>query len=117
MPLRYVRKLTADDALGIAIATTAVTRELADCLQFPPAKAAASLLCMIFQTIQVCTQLSCIQLCPSLRSRQSVESNRNDCYRLARRCLSLLVDIKDHMDGKWETAPESLLRSLNKFER
>ena len=54
MPLRYVRKrLTAENALSVAVATTSVTRELADMLQFPPARAAASILLLIFQTIQV----------------------------------------------------------------
>lgn len=54
MPLRYVKKrLTAENALSVAIATTAVTRELADMTQFPPARAAAGLLLLIFQTIQV----------------------------------------------------------------
>ncbi|KAH8084920.1 hypothetical protein BXZ70DRAFT_567025 [Cristinia sonorae] len=99
MPLRYVRrKLTASTVLTVAVATTAITRELADMAQFPPAKAAASLLLMIFQTIQ------------------SVELNRNECYRLARRCLSLLVDMRDQMEGRWEDAPESLLRNFGKFE-
>ncbi|THH31372.1 hypothetical protein EUX98_g2807 [Antrodiella citrinella] len=100
MPLRYVRsKLTAVNALSVAVATTAITKELADMAQFPPAKAAASLLLVIFQTIQ------------------NVQTNRNDCYRLARRCLSLLVDMRDQMDGRWEDAPESLLRNFAKFEQ
>ena len=54
MPLRYIRKqLTAENALSVAVATTSVTRELADMLQFPPARAAAGILLLIFQTIQV----------------------------------------------------------------
>lgn len=54
MPLRYVRKrLTAENALSVAVATTAVTREIADMLQFPPARAAAGVLLLIFKTIQV----------------------------------------------------------------
>ncbi|OBZ74650.1 hypothetical protein A0H81_05439 [Grifola frondosa] len=100
MPLRYIRsKVSADNAFNVVIATTAVTREIADLLQFPPAKAAASILLMVFQTIQ------------------SIQTNRSDCYRLARRCLSLLVDIRDAMEGSWETAPEALIRTLAKFEK
>lgn len=54
MPLRYVRKrLTVENALTVAIATTAVTKELTDMLQFPPARAATGILLLIFQTIQV----------------------------------------------------------------
>lgn len=54
MPLKYIRsKVTADNVLSTAIATTAITQELATLLQFPPVSAAASLLQKIFQTIQV----------------------------------------------------------------
>ncbi len=54
MPLRYVkRRLTAQNMLTVAVATTSVTYELADMLQFPPARAATGILLLIFQTIQV----------------------------------------------------------------
>lgn len=54
MPLRYVkRSLTAQNVLTVAVATTSVTYELADMLQFPPARAATGILLLIFQTIQV----------------------------------------------------------------
>lgn len=54
MPLRYVRKkLSAENALTVAVATTAIGKELADLLQFPPARAATGILFLIFQTIQV----------------------------------------------------------------
>ncbi|KAI0077672.1 hypothetical protein K474DRAFT_1690765 [Panus rudis PR-1116 ss-1] len=100
MSLRYVRStLSGDNVLSAAIATTSITKELADMMQFPPARAAASILLMIFTTIQ------------------SMQSNRNDCYRLARRCLSLLVDVKTQMEGRWENAPPSLLKNIARFER
>ena len=54
MPLRYVRKaFTTENALSVAVGTTAVARELADILQVPPARAAAGVLLLIFKTIQV----------------------------------------------------------------
>jgi hypothetical protein len=54
MPLRYVRRrLTAENALAVAVATTSITNELADMLQFPPARAATGILLLIFKTIQV----------------------------------------------------------------
>lgn len=54
MPLRYVkRRLTGQNVLTVAVATTSVTYELADMLQFPPARAATGILLLIFQTIQV----------------------------------------------------------------
>ncbi|KAI0944487.1 hypothetical protein AcW1_002181 [Taiwanofungus camphoratus] len=100
MPLKYIRsKVTADNVLSTAIATTAITQELATLLQFPPVSAAASLLQKIFQTIQ------------------TIQTNRDDCYHLARRCLSLLLDIRDQMDGRWDDAPQSLIKALKKFEQ
>ncbi|OBZ74658.1 hypothetical protein A0H81_05444 [Grifola frondosa] len=100
MPLRYIRsKVSGEDALNTVIATRAVIKEIADLLQFTPAKAAASILLMVFETIQ------------------SMQSNRSDCYRLASRCLSFLVDLKDAMEGNRETAPESLIKTLARFEK
>ncbi|KAI0341257.1 hypothetical protein BDW22DRAFT_341386 [Trametopsis cervina] len=99
MPLRYVRrKLTLENALTVAVATTSVTHELADLLQFPPARAATGILLLIFQTIQ------------------AIQTNRTACYRLARRCLTLLTDLRDAMDGRWDDAPEPLLKAIAKFE-
>ncbi|KAL4245641.1 hypothetical protein ABKN59_010782 [Abortiporus biennis] len=100
MTIRYIRtKLSADNALSFAIATTSVARELADMSQCPPARAAASILLGIFQTIQ------------------SIQTNKSECYRLARRCLSILTDMKEQLDDRWETAPQALLRNFAKFER
>ncbi|KAI0656301.1 hypothetical protein C8Q70DRAFT_1013688 [Cubamyces menziesii] len=98
LPIKRIRKVTADDALGALIATSAVTKEIADIMQFPPAQAAAGILLLVFQTIQ------------------KIQSNKEECYRLARRCLSMLIDIRDHMSDHWETAPPSLLKAITKFE-
>ncbi|KAI1790577.1 hypothetical protein LXA43DRAFT_890846 [Ganoderma leucocontextum] len=67
-------------------------------LQFTPAKAAASILLLIFQTIQ------------------HIQTNKQDCHRLARRCLSLLVDMRDQLADHWENAPPSLIKAIKKFE-
>ncbi len=57
MPLtRYISirsKFSTDDALSALITASSVTRDISDMLQFTPAKAAASILLLIFQTIQV----------------------------------------------------------------
>lgn len=56
MPLiRYisVRRVSGKDALSALIATSNVAREIADLLQCAPAKAAAGILLVIFETIQV----------------------------------------------------------------
>lgn len=45
-----------------------------------------------------------------------MQTNRADCYRLARRCLSLLVDIKDQLEGRWERAPDTLLKNVKRLE-
>lgn len=57
MPLRYVKtrnlKISTGNALSIAITTTSIASELADIAQFPPVRAAAAILLVIFETIQV----------------------------------------------------------------
>ncbi|KAI0632872.1 hypothetical protein C8Q77DRAFT_1263022 [Trametes polyzona] len=98
LPIKRIRKTTVDNALSALILTSEVTKEIADVMQFPPAQAAAGVLLLVFETIQ------------------KIQSNREGCYRLARRCLSMLVDIRDHMSGRWDTAPPSLLKAVSKFE-
>jgi hypothetical protein len=61
-PLRLsagtVRKhLSGDNVLHLAWTTAAITRELGDLCQFPPVSAAATLLLVVFDTIQVCALL------------------------------------------------------------
>ncbi|RDX41179.1 hypothetical protein OH76DRAFT_1489711 [Lentinus brumalis] len=105
MPPRLTRyitvrasKLTANDALSALIATSSVTKEIADLLQFTPAKAAAGVLLLIFETLK------------------HVQTNRQDCNRLARRCLSLLVDIRDQLADHAGPVPPRLLKAISKFE-
>ncbi|OSD03676.1 hypothetical protein PYCCODRAFT_1444280 [Trametes coccinea BRFM310] len=100
MPLKIVkiRKVTADDALNALVATSAVSKQIADIMQFPPAQAAAGILLLVFETIQ------------------KIQANKDDCYRLAQRCLSMLVDIRDHMTEHQDSAPPSLLKAITKFE-
>ncbi|KAI0651288.1 hypothetical protein C8Q79DRAFT_1004593 [Trametes meyenii] len=97
MPLRMikVRKVTADNALNVLVLTSAVTKEIADIMSFPPAQAAAGVLLLVFETIQ---------------------SNRQECLNLAERCLNLLVDMRNHMADRWEAAPPSLLKAWARFE-
>ncbi|KAF8836679.1 hypothetical protein BDN67DRAFT_973870 [Paxillus ammoniavirescens] len=102
MPLRFVRSKTSGvtpvDPLQAAITTTAFARDLVSTLQFPPATAAISVLLLIFETIQ------------------SIQTNRAGCDRLARRAAQILVDIDNQMRGRWDSAPELLIRNLQKFE-
>ncbi|KAF8891032.1 hypothetical protein BD779DRAFT_1784896 [Infundibulicybe gibba] len=67
--------------------------------QFPPVAAAASVLLLIFKTIQ------------------GVQNNKVAYLQLARRCARILLDINEQMEGRWNTAPPSLLKNLEKFER
>ncbi|KAI0776820.1 hypothetical protein BD413DRAFT_610404 [Trametes elegans] len=100
MPLKIVkiRRPTVDDALNGLILTSSVTKEIADIMQFPPAQAAAGVLLLVFETIQ------------------HVQTSKQDCYRLAQRCLSLLVEMRDQMGGRWDSAPPSLIKALSKYE-
>ena len=124
MPLRYVRtrnlKISTGNALSIAITTTSIASELADIAQFPPVRAAAAILLVIFETIQVSITnflvVYVLSIMYSFYSLQSIQTNRADCLRLARRCLTLLVDIKDQLEGRWSTAPGALLKNVKKLE-
>ncbi|EIW56653.1 uncharacterized protein TRAVEDRAFT_49473 [Trametes versicolor FP-101664 SS1] len=98
LPIKRIRKATADNALSVLILTSEVTKQIADIMQFPPAQAAAGVLLLVFETIQ------------------KIQTNREGCYRLAQRCLAMLVDIRDHMSDRWDSAPPSLLKAISRFE-
>ncbi|KZT05217.1 uncharacterized protein LAESUDRAFT_813601 [Laetiporus sulphureus 93-53] len=100
MVLRYIRsRVKGDTILYLAVSTTTATQQLASVVRFALVSVPATILLRIFQTIQ------------------SVQRNKSECYRLANRCLALLVDISEHMDDRWDSAPPSLAKALNKFEK
>jgi hypothetical protein len=47
---------------------------------------------------------------------QQVKSNKDSCLRLARRATAFVLQIRDTMDGKWDSAPPSLKESVDRFE-
>ncbi|KAF8662745.1 hypothetical protein AX16_001103 [Volvariella volvacea WC 439] len=101
MALRIIRipklpKPTKGDALQAIIVASAVTRDLSNMALFPPAAAAVSIVGSILTTVQ---------------------SNKEACKRLARRCAAILEDIADQMDGRWHRAPPLLIRNLQRFEQ
>ena len=57
MPLRIIRiprpVINKEDALRIALTTSSLAKELSNMSAFPPLVAAASILFLIFQTVQV----------------------------------------------------------------
>jgi hypothetical protein len=57
MPLRIIRipqpLINKEDALRIALTTSSLAKELSNMSAFPPLVAAASILLLIFQTVQV----------------------------------------------------------------
>lgn len=92
MPLRYVRKrLTAENALSVAVATASVTRELSDLLQCPPARAATGILLLIFETIQV--RLMHISTVNPTHLRDAGNPNQQN------RMLSLGEEMPNSVDG------------------
>ncbi|KAJ8580996.1 hypothetical protein M405DRAFT_869063 [Rhizopogon salebrosus TDB-379] len=99
MPLSFARMKKLDiDPLQAAITTTALARDLMATLQFPPVTAAVSVLLLILETIQ------------------SIQINRFGCDRLARRAAQILFNIEEQMRGRYDEAPEMLLRNLDKFK-
>lgn len=89
MPLRYVRKkLTAGNALTLAVVTASVSHELTDLLSFPPARAATGILLLIFKTIQVRGNGCGRAQQPFLAHRQiSGHSNESDRMLLSRKTM------------------------------
>ncbi|GLB44663.1 putative thioesterase thiol ester dehydrase-isomerase [Lyophyllum shimeji] len=82
----------------LAVSAASLTKELASMSSFPPATAAVSIMLLILQTVQ------------------RVQSNKETCTRLARRCARILLDINEQMVGRWDTAPPGLIRNLETFQ-
>ncbi|KAH9916191.1 uncharacterized protein B0H18DRAFT_1124333 [Fomitopsis serialis] len=100
MPLRYIRrKVTTDNAVTIAIATTAAATNLAGIAAFPPVAVPAAILLKIFQVIQ------------------DIKANQEQCYDLALRCLSFLDLIRDQVLDRNRDVPLSLVDALRKFSQ
>ncbi|TFY53218.1 hypothetical protein EVJ58_g9570 [Rhodofomes roseus] len=100
MPLRYIRrKITANDVITVAVATTAAATSLAGAAGFPPVAIPAAILLKIFQTIQ------------------DVKTKQEECYDLAFRCLSFLDLMKDQLLDHNREVPPSLLDALTNFAR
>ena len=99
MPMTFVRrKAPLSEVLQATAAASELTAQVANALQFPPAVAVATIVLVILNTVQ------------------SIQNNRAECDRLARRAATVLVDISDQMHERWDKAPESLLRNLRKYE-
>ncbi|GJE95773.1 NADAR family protein [Phanerochaete sordida] len=90
---------SSQDALSIAVAAAAASKELTALLSFPPISAASALLLEIFKTIQ------------------DLHHNQSECLRLGQRCVTLLADVKDAMGARGGEPPDSLKRNISKFTR
>ncbi|TDL27145.1 hypothetical protein BD410DRAFT_836216 [Rickenella mellea] len=99
MPLRIVKtRFTAGDVLNIAATIATLTINVSDMMQFVPVRAAATIVLVILDTIQ------------------RIESNKDACFRLARRAARTLMDLKLQMEGKWDDAPKALIDNIARFE-
>ena len=100
MSLRAVRSRMngRDFVVGITSLAAAVA-SVSDMASFPPARAAAMVILVILQTVQ------------------EVQTNKDECLRLARRSAKVLVDLKQRMEGRWESAPAALVESISEFKK
>ncbi|KAF5375353.1 hypothetical protein D9615_008027 [Tricholomella constricta] len=102
MPLRFIKvrvpRVNSQDVVHLAISATSLMRELSNLAFFPPATAAVSIVLLILQTVQ------------------GVQTNKESCLRLVRRCARILLDINDQMAGRWNAAPPTLMRNLERFQ-
>ncbi|KAG5641669.1 hypothetical protein DXG03_004518 [Asterophora parasitica] len=100
MPLRFKKiksasRINSQDILDLALSASSLVRELSSMSFFPPAMAAVSVVVLILETVQ---------------------TNKESCLRLVRRCARILLDINDQMAGRWDTAPPTLTRNLERFQ-
>lgn len=90
------------NSTDVVVAGTAIARMIAnisDMAQFIPARAAASAVLIILQTVQ------------------EIDNNKVACYKLARRTANILIDLKNRMAGRWDSAPQALLDNIEEYER
>lgn len=100
MALRAVRArvTTRDFVVGVTSLAAAVA-SVSDMASFPPARAAAMVLLVILQTVQ------------------EIQTNKDECFRLARRATKILLDLKQRMEGRWESAPAALVENITEFKK
>ncbi|KAF8064152.1 hypothetical protein FPV67DRAFT_1698491 [Lyophyllum atratum] len=100
MPLRFIKvpRINSQDVLHLALSSTSLMRELSSMSFFPPATAAVSIVLLILQTLQ------------------GVQNNKEACLRLVRRCARILLDINEQMVGRWDSAPPTLIKNLERFQ-
>ncbi|EKM52601.1 uncharacterized protein PHACADRAFT_31094 [Phanerochaete carnosa HHB-10118-sp] len=68
-------------------------------------------------TVAIAATTASHELAGLLAFPPDLQTNKRECFRLAKRCVTLLADVKDAMSGHWEDAPETLLKNIAKFER
>ena len=99
MPLRVIKTRLSKDVVTVSAGIAALISDVSDVSQFPPARAAALIILVILETLQ------------------EIENNRDACFRLTKRSAKILLDIKSRMEGRWDTAPRTLIRNIMEYER
>lgn len=100
MSLKAIRtRINTKDLLLAVTSIAAVVADVSDMAQFAPTRAAAGVLLVILQTIQ------------------EIESNKDSCYKLARRAAKIMLDLKQRMEGRWDSAPKALVENILEFEK
>lgn len=92
-------RINSKDAIFAATSIASIVSDVADMAQFIPARAAASIVLVILQTVQ------------------EIDNNKVACYKLARRSAKILVDLKNRMTGRWDSAPAALISNILEFEK
>ncbi|KAI0052469.1 hypothetical protein FA95DRAFT_1324926 [Auriscalpium vulgare] len=84
--------------LDYALALTELAASVSNMLQFTPAAAAASI------------------LAATLKAMAAVKTNQERCMRIGERAARALEALDTQMDGRWDSAPRSLLENLYALE-
>ncbi|KAF7320918.1 hypothetical protein HMN09_00178500 [Mycena chlorophos] len=107
MPLKFMRTKElrgTDTVLQVAVSVTSLASDLSNMSCFPPAAALVAVVLVVVKLAQA-------------RAVLDVNTNKEGCRRLARRCARIALDINDQMLGRWETAPPSLLKNLARLQK
>ncbi|THH16169.1 hypothetical protein EW146_g4419 [Bondarzewia mesenterica] len=88
-----------DAAIDVSSLIANVAKDVGDAVGCAPASVAASIIIKI------------------LTSLKEVKSNKEACRQLALRAASFWIGLRDHMEGKWQDAPPTLVADIEEFNR
>ncbi|KAA1476686.1 hypothetical protein DENSPDRAFT_524588 [Dentipellis sp. KUC8613] len=94
----FGRRPGASEILPTVTTINQLTYDIADAMQIGPLKGVCAILGRILDTAQ------------------KVQGNRDSCLRLTRRATTFILNVRDRMHGKWDSAPQGVKDAVDDFE-